>query len=362
MKKVFHVAFNHPYIEHVSKAIDVANAIDASTRHFLIMQSMPTVATHQWQRDMAGITVIPHETATEHVAALIDLHKPDLVILHGMFMMFQAATAIRYGATVPTVWIVWGGDFYSNLNSEDGRNTLAMVAQSLTAIGMPDCEYQLFARFVTRRPPARVDFYYPIPSVGVAPFHGAPRFDGKYVVVGNSGDPGNNHEEIFQAIARKEDAAEYQIVVPFGYNGDQEYLGRLQSAAAGLKLRTAFLTSFVDPPEYADIIGRSAGFITAHHRQQAVGNLVTAVVKGVPAVMRRSILVNGEAVANPGWAIMEDSGVRPVDWNEFDAAPTVASAFTRMRVAPSANELLGFRCSIGGGAETLIRLARQYCR
>ncbi len=99
--------------------------------------------------------------------------------------------------------------------------------------------------------------------------------DAKNILIGNSGDPSNNHISAFKRIA-KFDLKERKVIVPLSYGGSKEYIDYV-IAKGNYYFGENFvpLKKFMPLQEYNQLIS-SCGFVIFNHiRQQAVGNIIT---------------------------------------------------------------------------------------
>src|SRR5690606_16231014 len=98
----------------------------------------------------------------------------------------------------------------------------------------------------------------------------------KIIFVGNSGDAGNNHLEIIEQLAQKRDIDEYRIVIPLAYNLTSDYGERIIASIQkhNLKDKCCFIYKMLPPHEYFALLSEAELLITAHNRQQALGNLI----------------------------------------------------------------------------------------
>lgn len=109
--------------------------------------------------------------------------------------------------------------------------------------------------------------------------------DRRYIIVGNSGDPTNNHLEAFDIVKSMQD---YDVVVPLSY-GNRHYINRL--AEEGIKVlgnRFVPIYNFMEKCEYNFLIKNAQFVIMNHTRQQAANNILTALWYGVPVYMDSS--------------------------------------------------------------------------
>lgn len=99
--------------------------------------------------------------------------------------------------------------------------------------------------------------------------------DSKNILIGNSGDPSNNHITIFKRIS-KINLNERKIIVPLSYGGTKEYVDYIiEKGNYYFGENFVPLINFMSLKDYNQLIS-SCGFVIFNHiRQQAVGNIIT---------------------------------------------------------------------------------------
>lgn len=97
----------------------------------------------------------------------------------------------------------------------------------------------------------------------------------KNILIGNSGDPANNHIDAFKKIA-KFNLKGKKIIVPLSYGGSKDYIQFvIEKGNYFFGENFMPLLNFMPLQEYNQLIS-SCGFVIFNHiRQQAVGNIIT---------------------------------------------------------------------------------------
>jgi dTDP-N-acetylfucosamine:lipid II N-acetylfucosaminyltransferase len=133
-----------------------------------------------------------------------------------------------------------------------------------------------------------VPAFYPIPMDGRTLEPGAsPGAEGRTVtlLVGNSGDPSNQHEWVFRSLARFRSEG-VRILSPLSY-GDPAYVASV--IALGHELfgdQFTPLTEFLPPEQYARLIRDVDVAIMNHGYQQALGNIIAMLMLGKKVFVR----------------------------------------------------------------------------
>ncbi|ANN71854.1 TDP-N-acetylfucosamine:lipid II N-acetylfucosaminyltransferase [Bordetella bronchialis] len=245
----------------------------------------------------------------------------EAVYLHGLFFPWQKEFVLNLAGRKKVVWVIWGGDLYGPIR--EGK-PMHDVVQHISAVAtVLDGDYRLFCETYGERP--RLDFTYPASqdfrSIPIPPKKS------KTIFVGNSGDPGNMHAEILDILARKSDIETYEIVMPLGYNCPAPYYQLLKEKLESFegRLKARLLTKFLAPEEYFVELARAECLITAHHRQQAIGNLRASLFFGNKTILRRTISFNGLPRKNPSWEMLVDQvGAQAIDYEHFVACKAMS--------------------------------------
>ncbi len=191
-------------------------------------------------------------------------------------------------------WAVWGGDVYyyrsgprtsAHAWRERLRRSVIPLVPVISSMVPGDVEV---VRNVYGSRAKYVRSFYPIPmdhdSLDVVPAE--PRGDrGFTILVGNSGDPANDHAGVFSALSRFRGEG-VRVVSPLSY-GDRAYV----ASVIGLG-RESFgdrftpLTDFLPPEQYARLIRDVDVAIMNHGYQQALGNIIALLLMGKKVFVR----------------------------------------------------------------------------
>jgi len=183
---------------------------------------------------------------------------------------------------------------------------------------------ELFLNHYGKKP--LFDFIYPYP--GLYGDISVNQRDGKEkkIIVGNSGDPSNEHVKILIELSEKSDIKDYKIVLPVAYNFSPDYKRELQRVIRDLNLdgNVHFHTNFILPNDYLDFLNDAEICITAHNRQQSMGNLLMSLFLNKPSFLRKEIIVAEKRQENPGWTFLTDNGMSPMPFESFKNYTAVA--------------------------------------
>lgn len=252
----------------------------------------------------------------------------DVLFLHNLRSM-PLEHISRIPENVKVVWLAWGFDIYGKVGSRPlvetqnpyHRETRKLIKPTAKEWVVNTGKYiykWAFQDRMVRRAVSRVDYFSGvIPEeydlMCHIPFFRAKPIDYRYasplsnisldmlateqpvrgmnILVGNSGDPRNNHADIFHKLAQV-DLGDRKIFAPLSYAGSQRYRGQVK--ALGERFwgnRFVALQDFMPVAEYKSVIS-SCGFrIFGHERQQAMGNIRLAFRAGCKVFLSESSIL-----------------------------------------------------------------------
>lgn len=109
---------------------------------------------------------------------------------------------------------------------------------------------------------------------------------GSDILVGNSATPENNHIEAFLSLA-KLDLSGRRVIVPLSY-GDVFYAKKVCEMGERILGSNFYpLRDFMPLSKYNEIISSCRWIVMNHRRQQALGNVSTALYQGASVFLRR---------------------------------------------------------------------------
>lgn len=251
----------------------------------------------------------------------------DCLIVHFMNPWFAKAVLVA-PKNVLVVWSGWGGDYYDYMGDYKEAMLLPKT-QALTQAQSPRSVAWLKSRSKhllaegskrlifgdwTKEALPRIDVVsvypseYPLLQKSLPHFRarlhqlyyfsvedvflkGPPTMDGPDILLGNSAIATNNHLDAFDMLAQL-DLGDRRIIAPLSY-GDAYYAEAV--AQAGKKCfgaRFTPLRDYMPIDEYNKVISACGVVWMNHVRQQAVGNVSTAIYKGAKVYLRPENLVN----------------------------------------------------------------------
>ena len=256
-----------------------------------------------------------------------DLQAANCVIFHSLkltdWQKWQVLS--RIPAKMPVIWRGWGYDYYGILQAKGLR---LLLPETISLIDKPGIFKRLFVKqlpkklltaayskiagvFIANRLIARFDYFSCcVPSDFDVLKRALPNFKAKFlplnyysaedvflrgdgltdrtggaILLGNSATPTSNHIEAMRTL-KKLGMQDRKVVVPLNY-GDMEYRKRIMQAGENL-LGESFvpLTSYMPLPEYNRFVSGCGNLIMNHIRQQAMGNISSALLRGGKVFLR----------------------------------------------------------------------------
>lgn len=259
-------------------------------------------------------TIAPTEAEAQE-SLLASVADYDVLIVHSMARSWARILPEAHRDLL-TVWSGFGADYYGTTRSPDegllgprtrelkrglqGRLTLSRRFDKVW--------FQTTDRRTFRRAAQASDFFSaPVPTDFSVFRKRFPSFRGEFVqlnyttaeessppstsptgvnvLVGNSVSYANNHLEVFERLAAT-DVEGREIIVPLNYGEPLEYRAAVMSA--GMKhFGPAFVPLLERLPldEYTRLLSSCSHIVMGHRRQQALGNVIAALMGGTSLVL-----------------------------------------------------------------------------
>ncbi len=128
------------------------------------------------------------------------------------------------------------------------------------------------------------------------------------ILLGNSGDPSNNHVSMMNSLEKMK-GNDFQIIAPLSY-GNTEYIKRLNTIGHekfGKKFSS--ISNYMSYDKYLGVLSNVDVGIMNHRRSQAMGNIITLLYLGKKVFMQST---------NPAYLFLVDLGVRVFDVLAFE--------------------------------------------
>lgn len=240
----------------------------------------------------------------------------DVIFLHNLQSMPYKSIS-KIPQRIKVVWLAWGFDLYGHLASKPFIQIPHIIQPETKRLLWTAWDKQLIEQVkiflknsrnqIIKKAVERIDFFSGVipeeyDMMCDVPFFHARRIDyryaspvsditmslvqtkspvnGKNILIGNSGDPSNNHADIFKKLSCLNLSGRL-IYVPLSYGENPRYIEKIK--AIGTKMwgdNFVALEKFMPSDEYKSVIS-SCGFrFFGHERQQAMGNIYLALMDG----------------------------------------------------------------------------------
>jgi len=257
----------------------------------------------------------------------LDIQKADSIIFHSFFLtsLEQLLVLLQLPKNTPVLWRGWGADYYSILQAKGMQlilpetSTLMGGDGSLKRVFVKQFPKKLLNAIISRiagqyinsKLIERVNYFSCcVPDEFEVLQRGAPNFgaqflplnyysaediflrgdnlqdlSGRDILLGNSATASNNHIEAMRVLS-KLGMVGRKVVVPLSY-GDMKYKEKILKVGADI-LGESFvpLISFMPLAEYNQAVSGCGNLVMNHIRQQAMGNISSALLRGGRVFLR----------------------------------------------------------------------------
>ncbi|MBO6536198.1 MAG: TDP-N-acetylfucosamine:lipid II N-acetylfucosaminyltransferase [Balneolaceae bacterium] len=318
--KFMHICRQHVYTQSLSDMIEYLNE-HSDQQHYLLVEKTPwnVAGGYTIEEEKNPSTFTFDYTSQSDVNGIVNeltLPEVNAVFMHGLFRAWEFSLIDIISEKTPVGWIIWGGDLYKPLkNNQKNKIPAQKLAYILTPVKGDSDTFQ--AEFGDK---PWFDFAYPYPGLYGDIELSAPQNKTKKLLVGNSGDPSNNHIDVLNMLAAKKDIEEYQVIMPLAYNFKAAYKQQLLQHIEELGLANQIIMheEFILPDEYLKLINEVDAIVMAHDRQQAIGNTLMALYAGKQVYLKDRICLNNELTDNPTWDFLTENGFTIQSLDEFE--------------------------------------------
>ncbi|MFC4274313.1 TDP-N-acetylfucosamine:lipid II N-acetylfucosaminyltransferase [Achromobacter aloeverae] len=319
-KYYLHICYNNMHVQGLINMLDDASLGDAFVHQIFIERERSVDGYDNDIQNNEHAYFFDKRTDFQKIVDLCLRPGVQGVFVHGLFFDWQKSLVKAIGPRAKVIWGIWGGDLYGPINA--GKPLFDIVEHVDAVASVTEGDYRLFCNTYGEKPRLQI-MYPPALDLETVP---VPDAKSNVIFVGNSGDAGNLHGEILEHLAGKSDIKDYEIILPLSYNVSNDYKQSLIRLIQKLNLtrQTRLLTDFIPLAKYTDMLANAKFLITAHNRQQALGNMVTALYFGAGTVLRKNILVDGAELVNPSWEILTQMQTQPLSYEAFAACTRLA--------------------------------------
>lgn len=222
------------------------------------------------------------------------MSEAEHIVLHGLFGVILYVLFFQPWVLKKVHWVIWGGDLYVHQSpNKNWRWRLDELIRKFVIQRIGYLQYwikgdaDLASEWYGARGTYLECLMYPsnvfepmvLPEVTK---------EHLVVLVGNSADPTNHHEEVFERL-RALDDGRFHIICPLSY-GDASY-GEHVAAEGGRLFGSRFtaLREFMDITQYRRMLATVDVAVFAHRRQQGMGNTISLLGLGKKVYMRDDV-------------------------------------------------------------------------
>jgi dTDP-N-acetylfucosamine:lipid II N-acetylfucosaminyltransferase len=304
--------FIGPYISFVNSHFD-------TEQHHFIVRDTGAFAIEPG----ANVQLLPQGTGLLRRIMIYStlLNRADRIVLHGIFERFILFLLLCQPWLLGrTHWVIWGADLYafvgrtpptawtSRLSSALTRFIIGRIGHIVTYI---KGDYELACKTFGSHAQHHECLAYLSNVVNLPARPPAAAKTGTTILIGNSADPTNQHEDMLALLAGRI-GPDDRIYCPLSY-GDKAHarhiadLGRQQFGD-----RFIALTSFMSLDEYLALLDQVDIAVFAHHRQQGMGNMISLIGGGKKVYLRNTVTP---------WPFFGQLGLKVFDLEQLDLTP-----------------------------------------
>lgn len=303
---------------YTNQLIDVCEYTKGKHQHFyVILSNSEQTVLHNIKRNNVEIL------NDYRLFDFIESNRINVVVLHGL-----GTISIEQIAKIPSyikvMWFAWGYDIYTSphfLMPFIKVNLYHRLTKKFLFKGFTNKRhifnglvYQLLKYKTTKNSISRIDYfsgvlpmeytlinqkkYFRAQKVNFSYFSIkdpteklSTTLTGTDLLVGNSGDPTNNHIDLFYLL-KERGIDNKKIIVPLSYGGTVEYIKEVISLGKQLFGENFIpLTEFLATDKYYELISSCSNIVMGHERQQAMGNIMQSIWLGKKVFLSSSSIV-----------------------------------------------------------------------
>lgn len=312
--KILHIGQSYPFVGY---AIEALNAHLKAEVVAYVTPLGDRAGNFAIPQERSRLEVWPKNAIEKRIRAVKLARSADVIVAHALNGI--AALAISANPSAVSVWSGWGVDYYHDAfsNSEllgpltqraiDAASGLAILKQralfrlrshAARHINLYCAPIATDAQVMQRAFPALRGDVIEMPYLEVSRRNESVSVSGgPDILVGNSATPTCNHLETFELL-RQHDLSGRLVIVPLTY-GEATY--RETVIREGFRMFGSQFFPIRDHMpelEYFKVMGRCGTAIFNHRRQQAMGNIIVALQKGMAVYLDDANPVSGWLHAN----------------------------------------------------------------
>lgn len=255
-----------------------------------------------------------------------NVYRAEKIYLHGLFNPIVVLFLFLQPWLLKKCnWIIWGGDLYFyqipklTLKSKAYEFMRAVCIKKISKIitsidGEYDLAkefYQTKAKIIKARYPLAIDLSY-LDSLYTL------KKENKKVLIllGNSGDPSNNHIEVLEALSKFKEK-QIEIICPLSYGGSKKYKESvIKMGKTNFENKFTPLLEFLDKKKYENILSQIDIAVMAHNRQQAMNNMRSLLYIGKKVYLKKET-TSYSHFSKEGIKIFDFANIKMESFEEF---------------------------------------------
>ncbi|WP_372972811.1 TDP-N-acetylfucosamine:lipid II N-acetylfucosaminyltransferase [Marinobacter sp.] len=234
-----------------------------------------------------------------NVKLFIMLNRADKVILHGLNRRAMKFLLLQPSLLKKCYWIIRGADLYKYQEPRHGfkdrlreRQRAFVIRRMGNLVTYIPGDVELARQWygATGKYQECLLYMSNVADPRLIYFANDNRRNGSRlrILVGNSSDPSNNHEEVFEKLRCYKDS-DIEVHVPLSY-GDREHAAKVLSLGRELFGDKFFpLTRFMGFNDYLELLSTMDIAVFNHNRQQAMGNTIALLGLAKTVYMRSDV-------------------------------------------------------------------------
>lgn len=255
---------------------------------------------------------------------IVSAHYSDRIIFNGLFnKKIVLIFALMPWLLRKAVWLPWGGDLYWRLfRSGSLKEKLFLMVKgwfvrNLYAIATPTYgDFESAIKWYGKGP-KYINAGCNIFNFELSELNklvaARSRNNIPNIQIGNSGDPTNEHIEVFDLLSRL-GQQNIKIHVPLTY-GSEEYINKvIVKGKALFGDNFVPLTQFMSPEVYNNYLANIDVVIFNHRRQQGFGNLVISLYLGAKVFIRKEVSIFKYLSENMGCLIHDTNSLGELEF------------------------------------------------
>lgn len=266
--------------------------------------------------------ILQYKNKKDYFRIIIDLFLADNIILHGLFIR-NIIVILFFNPWLlkKSKWVLWGGDLYSYKTNPKRVKLTSKIYEYMKSYVKKHVEgiitylkgdYQLAQKWHNTNANYYkcIGYLSNIPSYNISEmkFSECNNKKHKFIQVGNSADPSNNHIEVLEELIKAKNER-IKIICPLSYGNNDHAKKVIQYGEKIFGKDFVPLINFMDLKTYNTLQSNIDIAIFNHQRQQAMGNILTLLYLGKKVYMRDDVV---------SWDFFKKNDIKVFSFNNYN--------------------------------------------